>query len=223
VLQQEFPLSEYHNRIVVTSAVAAADVLAAAEKVLGAAGLRHRLVSIDDALGEGLIGDFVAAGYEHGEVATMVCSRAEVEVAIHPVQVVSLDQLRPVIMCDWQAEIPDATHELLRQLAERTVLCARGADLTLLAVFEGSEIAAHAELYVDSVNRVAQFESLSTRRDLRGRGYGSALICDALRRSRLAGCELFFLTADVGGQPYQWYERLGYVDVGRTHNFSHRG
>jgi hypothetical protein len=37
MLQQEFPLSEYHNRIAVTSATTAADVLTAADELLGGA------------------------------------------------------------------------------------------------------------------------------------------------------------------------------------------
>lgn len=51
VLQREFPLSLYHNRIAVTSAASAADILATAEEVLGEAGVRRRYVSVDDPLG----------------------------------------------------------------------------------------------------------------------------------------------------------------------------
>ena len=76
VLQAQFPHSHFHNRIVVASAApAAADVLAAAEEVLGGAGLRHRYVSVDnDALGRALNGEFSAARYEHETVVTMIYS-----------------------------------------------------------------------------------------------------------------------------------------------------
>ena len=219
VLQKEFPLSEYHNRITVTSAAPAADVLATADEVLGGAGMGHRYVSVDDALGEALRADFVAAGYEHETIVSLIYSGPDVEPAAHEVRAVSLDTVRPAIIRDWRVELPDVTEETLRQLADRTALYARGAELTRLAVFDGDEIAAHANLYVDRVDRIAQFENLVTHEDFRGRGYGDALIRDALRRGREAGSELSFLTAELDDWPRKWYQRLGYVDAGRTHNF----
>lgn len=222
VLQREFPLSEYHNRIAVTSAAPAADVLATAEEVLGGARVRHRYVSVDDALGQALIADFVAAGYEHETIVTMIYSVPEVETAAHEVRAVSLDTLRPAIIRDWRVTLPDATDEHLGQLADRTALYARGAELTRLAVYDGDEIAAHADLYVDRMDRIAQFENLVTHKDFRHRGYGDALIRDALRRGREAGSELCFLTAEPDDWPHEWYQRLGYVDAGRTHHFSRR-
>lgn len=219
VLQANFPLSHYHNRIVVTSAAPAGEVLAAAEAVLGGAGVRHRYVSVDnDALGETLRPQFVADGYEHATIMTMIYSGPEVEPARH-VRAVSLDALRPAIIRDWQVALPDATDEQLGQLADRTALYARGAELTLLAAYDGDVIAAHADLYIDRVSRVAQFENLVTHMDFRGRGYGDALIRDAQKRGREAGCELSFLTAGLDDWPHQWYRRLGYVDAGPVHHF----
>jgi GNAT superfamily N-acetyltransferase len=138
------------------------------------------------------------------------------------VRAVSLDTLRPALIRDGRAEIPDATDEQLDQLADRTALCARGAELTLLAVYDGDEIAAHADLYVDHMERIAQFENLVTHTDFRGRGYGDALIRDALGRGLQAGCELSFLTAELNDWPHEWYQRLGYVDAARSHHFSRR-
>jgi GNAT superfamily N-acetyltransferase len=220
VLQREFRLSHYHNRIAVTSAAPAADVLAAAEEVLGRAGLGHRYVSVDDALGGVLRADFVAAGYEHETIVTMIYSGPEVEPGAHEVRAVSLDTLRPAIIRDWRVTIPDATDELLGQLADRMALYARGAESTMLAVYDGDQIAAHADLYIDRVDGIAQFENLVTHEDFRGRGYGDALIRDAVRRGREAGCDLSFLTAGLNDWPHEWYRRLGYVDAGRTVHFS---
>jgi ribosomal protein S18 acetylase RimI-like enzyme len=222
VLQKDFPLSEYHNRIAVTSAVPAADVLATADEVLGGAGLRHRYVSVDGDLGQALSADFVTAGYEHEPIVTMIYSGPEVEPAAPEVRAVSLDALRPVIVSDWRIMLPNATEEHLRQLADRTALYERGAELTRLAVYDGDEIAAHADLYVDRMDHIAQFENLATRENFRGRGYADALIRDALRRAREAGSELSFLTADLNDWPREWYQRLGYVDAGRTHHFNRR-
>jgi ribosomal protein S18 acetylase RimI-like enzyme len=70
------------------------------------------------------------------------------------------------------------------------------------------------------VDRLAQFENLVTHEDFRGRGYGNALIRDALQRGQKADCDLSFLTAGLDDWPRRWYQRLGYVDAGRTHHFS---
>lgn len=222
VLQEQFPHSHYHNRIAVTSSASAADMIAAAEDVLGGAGLGHRYISVDDRLGDDLTADFAAAGYEHETIATMIYSGPEIELASHEVSVVSLDAVRPTIIRDWRVTIPDATDEVLRQLADRKALSAPGVELALLAVHDGDEIAAHADLYVDRVDRIAQFEDLVTGTDFRGRGYGGALLHDALRRGRQAGSELFFLTADLNDWPHDWYQRFGFVDAARAHHFSRR-
>jgi GNAT superfamily N-acetyltransferase len=222
LLNSTYPLSEYHNRLVVTSIAPPADVVRAADELLGGAGLRHRYVSGVDRLGEALSAGLIAAGYEHQVIETMIYEGGEVEPGAHRVHDVSLDILRPSIVRNWRAEIPDASDELLGQLADRTSLAALGAELTLLAVFEGDEIAAHAELYIDRSDHIAQIENLVTHECYRGQGYGISLVRDALRRAEAAGCELRFLTADLDDWPRQWYQRLGFVDALDTHHFSSR-
>jgi GNAT superfamily N-acetyltransferase len=224
VLQTEFPLSQFHNRIVVTSTAPPADVLATTEAVLGEAGVgaRHRYVSADDAQGRAMRDELVAAGYEHEVIVTMVHSGKDIGAASHEVREVSLETLRPAIVHDWRVTLPDADDEQLHQLADRTALYARGAEVALLAVFDGDTIAAHADLYLDHVDHLAQFENLSTHEDFRRRGYGAALVRDALRRAIDAGSELTFLTADLDDWPRDWYGRLGYVEAGRSHHFVRR-
>jgi ribosomal protein S18 acetylase RimI-like enzyme len=222
LLQEKFPLSEYHNRIVVTSAASPAEVLAAAEELLGEAGLGHRYVSVDDGVDDALVPTLVAAGYEHQVVVAMIYSGATIEPGAHAVQSVSLETLRPSIIRNWQAEIPDASDELLGQLADRTALYSLGSELMLLAVYEGNEIAAHVELYIDRTDGTAQIENLVTHEQFRHRGYGNSLIRDAVRRAGKAGSELRFLTADLEDWPRHWYERLGFVDAIRTHHFVRR-
>lgn len=224
LLQRDFPLSYYHNRIVVTSAWPAAEILSTADSVLGEIGLRHRYVSVDDdSLGQQFTAAFLAAGYEHGPIVSMAYCGAAVETHRHDVVAVSLETLRPAIIRQWQGELPTATDDELAQLADRVTLYSRGADLTLLAVYDGDEIAAHADLYIDRSARVAQFENLVTHEHYRGRGYGTALVHGALHRSEKAGCDLAFLTADRDDWPIEWYRRLGFADVGQTHHFSRSG
>ncbi|MFT7474717.1 MAG: GNAT superfamily N-acetyltransferase [Verrucomicrobiales bacterium] len=224
VLQADFPNSHYHNRLVVTSPASPADILAATEEILRNAGSKHRYVTIDDdALGDASSSDFVAAGYEHETIATMIHRGPEPTPPRHDVQAVSLDTLRPALLRDWRIELPSASADEIDQLAGRTALYSHGADVTLLAVFDRDEIVARAELYVDHVERIAQFENLFTHPDFRGRGYGDSLLREALRRGRQAGCELSCLTADLGDWPVEWYSRFGYEEICRSHHFDRPG
>lgn len=221
VLQADFPYSHDHNRIVVTSDAPTADILAGADELLGGAGVKHRYISVDDdSLGQAQRPEFVAAGYEHETIVTMIYSGPEPEPPTHEVRVVSLDILRPAIVRDWRVELPDAATEEIGQLAGRTALYSRGADVTLLAVFDGEDIAARVDLYVDRVERIAQVENLFTHPNFRGLGYGSSLVHEALRRGHQASCRLSFLTADLVDWPHEWYIRLGYVEARRTHHFT---
>ena len=221
LLQHDFPDSYSHNRIVVTADAPAANILSTADEVLGRAGRGYRYVSVvDDALGHELKPDFVAAGFEHEPLVTMIYSGPEPEPPANQVQAVSFEIMRPAIIRDWRVEMPDATDDVLRQLADRTTLYASGAEVTLLATFDGAEIAARADLYVDRANSIAQLENLFTHPSFRSRGYGTSLVREALSRSQHAGCQLSFLEADLGEWPQQWYGQLGYVAARRTHDFT---
>jgi GNAT superfamily N-acetyltransferase len=220
VLQREFPASYDHNRLQVTSAVSVERILAAAEDILGGAGLPHRyLVVDDDALGRRVGPEFLAAGYEHETIVTMTYSGAEPKSPTEVVRAVSLEILRPALMRDWQIELPDESDDVHRQLADRTGLYSRGADVTLLAVFDGDEIAASATLCIDPADGIAQFENLVTHEDFRKRGYGSSLVRAALQRGQQANCDLVFLGAALIDWPREWYGRLGFVETDRTHQF----
>lgn len=221
-LQADFPLSEYHNRIAVTSEAPASDIMEATEEILGAAGLAHRYISADDDLGERLTPAFLEAGYEHEPIVTMIYQGGEPAAPAHPVLSVSNEVLRPAVIRDWLVTIPDATDEHLSQLADRHSLYTRGADLELLAVYDGTEIASRANLYIDRVDHIAQFENLVTHVDFQGRGYARALLCEALRLGRNAGANLSILTADPGDWTSEWYRRVGYVEAGVTHHFNQR-
>jgi N-acetylglutamate synthase-like GNAT family acetyltransferase len=221
VLQRDFPLSEYHNRVTVTSAASGTDVLAAADDILGGSGLQHRYVCADDEPGQAMHDELVAAGYEHETILTMIYNGAKIVGPPGPtVRVVTLEELWPALVHDWGLELPGATEEHLRQLAERTALYEHGADVTFLAVYDGDEIVARADLYIDRVDNIAQFENLGTRDQFRGRGYANALIHEALRRSHEVDARLCFLTAALDDWPREWYARLGYAEAARTHHFA---
>ena len=220
LLQTEFPLSRYHNRISVVSEVSAAEVIGTCEELLGGAQLQHRYVSTDNDLGESMKAEFLAAGYDHEALATVIYAGPPVEPSLHDVRAVSFETMRPAIVRDWRDTLPDAPEEEIEQLADRMVSLARASELTFVAVFHDEEIAARADVRIDRGAGIALLESLQTQPRHRGLGYGRALVNDALTRGNDAGCDLSFLTASLSDWPYAWYTRLGYVEAGRTHHFS---
>ena len=132
-LQSDFPHSFSHNRVVVTGDVSVAEVLAETERVLGGAGLTHRYVKFDDEVaGEAAIQAFVAAGYEHQPLVTMIhngeSSDTSNDSQSNPVSEVTVDQLRPALIRDWKVELPGTPDEVINQLADRVELYSRGAE-----------------------------------------------------------------------------------------------
>jgi len=223
VLQEEFPLSHYHNRIVVTSAVRADQVIQTCERVLGGAGLGHRYVStINDDLGRAVTAQMIAAGFEHEPVAALrYPGQPSGRVGDGPaVEVVSLQELRPALIADWRGNLPNADQEVFVQLADRTALYKRAAEHLRLAIRADGSIAAHGDLFIHRSSGIAQFENLVTQPAFRKRGFGAALVRDALVRGSEEGCDVLALTASIEDWPYQWYRRLGYTEIGRTHHFS---
>ncbi len=224
-LHSDFPHSHSHNRVVVTGDATVAEILAETDRVLGEAGLAHRYVKFDDeAAGEAAIPSLVAAGYEHqplvamihnGDIPTSLASSDQ-----SPVHEVTLEQLRPALIRDWKVDLPDASDEVIDQLADRVALYSRATETVFLATFDGHEVASRAELYLDRTNGIAQFESLVTHHNFRGRGHAAALVREGLQRSAAAGCGLSFLIADLDDWPREWYARLGYVEVRRSHEFT---
>ncbi len=221
LLRHDFPASHFHNRVIVTAPVAAAAVVATTDEILGGAALPHRYVTVvDDALGMTLADDLPSAGYEHETIVAMVYAGAVIERPENEVREVSLAEIRPALIKDWRMLLPDVSDTEVDQLADRTALYSKGAEVTLLAIYDSGEIIAHADLYVDRMECVAQFENLVTHEEFRSRGLGATLVREALWRAQQSGCELTFLTADLADWPYHWYRRLGFIEAYRSHNFT---
>lgn len=222
LLQTDFPNSYDHNRIVVKSAVSADAIFDAGDEILGGAGLTHRHVSVDDdEVGLAVATEFVAAGYEHTTLVTMINAGDHpiAEPPAHEVRAVSVEDLRRAVTRDWRTDLPTASDDEIAQLAGRARLYSQGADTTLLAAFDGDTIAARVNVFVDSAERIAQIESLYTHQDFRGRGFADAVMAEAQRRVQQANCSLSFLVANHDDWPLRWYQKLGYTSIGHTRDF----
>jgi GNAT superfamily N-acetyltransferase len=221
VFNEEFAASYDNNKLVLFTAPDPAAALESCERVLAGAGVTHRLAIVqDDADGTACAPVFTAAGYRH-DIQLLMAFKGEPPsppaVLVEPIDLRTHYELD---LASWRADLPDAGETALAQLAARRAAHARAADeVHFLGVRSDGAFRARAELYLDLANRVAQIEDVKTEESYRGRGYARAIIDSALRRAAAAGCDLTFLIADAGDWPKDFYARLGFNDIGRTHLF----
>ncbi|WP_336206511.1 GNAT family N-acetyltransferase [Nonomuraea sp. LPB2021202275-12-8] len=215
VLDDRYPYSYDDNKLIVWDAADPAAVLEAADEVLAERG--HRLVNVDsDELGVAFAPAFAAAGYQHAENVVMAF-RGDPPAGPPEAEHLDLPALLPVLRRDWRADLPEAGEQTIEQLAARVETRLRGADLV---GFRGvrapdGELAARADLYVH--DGVAQIEDVYTTTRHRGRGHARTLMRSLLAEA--AGSEPIFLVADAADWPREFYGRLGFAEVGRTHSF----
>ncbi|MER5731369.1 GNAT family N-acetyltransferase [Streptomyces sp. NPDC002138] len=194
-----------------------------AEAALGH--LPFRLVSaFDDAGGAACTEPMVRAGYGH---VTLVVLRhtgplpAAAAAGAPTAAEVDLAAFREPLAARWRGFLPDAEDEDLRQLVARRAARLRGAEAVRFIGARAPEgdVAAWADLYLDPPSGTAQFEDLMTAEAHLGRGYGDAVLAEALRTAAAAGCGTLFLTADEADWPRHWYTRRGFTPAGRVHVF----
>jgi ribosomal protein S18 acetylase RimI-like enzyme len=243
LLHSGFPDAHDHNRLLLWSPVDASTAAASADAVLGGAGLRHRLIEVQDAgLADSLQPGLEGLGYRRSTEQLMifrppehVARRLDPEAAPRrrPTEprplgpgsgAVTLEELdlgerAAAAAATWQAEQPTWAAGVIAQLGGRIRTIRSAADATFLACRDDEgAVLARTDLYVR--DGLAQIEEVSTAPRARERGLASALVLEAVRRGRAAGCDLVFLVADADGRPAELYRRLGFADLGRTASFT---
>lgn len=197
--------------------VAASELLEAADRILGGAGLAHREVVVnDDADGARLAPFFVEAGYEATADATMRLGRrppdreSELQAEECPYA-----EVRALIEEGYRRE--HGSEEIVRSFGElrgsfEQVIGARFFVARVDGVPAGS-----CELYPDGDD--AQVEHVATLEEYRGRGVARAVVLAAARAAVAGGARHVFIVADDGDWPKHLYERLGFEHIGRTWQF----
>lgn len=221
VLNADFPRSHDHNKLIVTSAVDP-DVLAdAAERVLGGAGLQHRLIDVHDAgLAERLGPGLAARGYTGAPDVLMAATGPATKALDRAIEVVELGlaERMAAASASWRRERPDYDDVTVEQLGRRLATVAAAARATFFAVRDASgQVVARTDLY--ERDGLAQIEDVMTEPGARGRGLASRLVLHALEQAREGGAEVVFLTADADDWPQKLYQRLGFTEVGLTATF----
>ncbi|WP_049569603.1 GNAT family N-acetyltransferase [Nonomuraea sp. SBT364] len=215
VLDDRYPGSYDDNKLVVWDGDDPGAVLEAAERALD--GRAHRQVNVDDdTLGAAFAPAFAAAGYEH-EVNLVMVFRGTPPAEPPAAGRLEVAELLPVLREGWRETLPDASEEVVDSLARRIETRLRGADRVGFRGVRAPDgtLAAHADLYAHG--GVAQIESVVTPTRHRGNGHARALMRSLLAET--AGSELVFLLADAADWPKDFYARLGFETVGRTHAF----
>lgn len=217
VLNADFPAAHDLNRLLIAAPCRASALAAAAEDVLGGAGLRHRLIEVHNLdLGLQLADGLGARGYANGQELVMAATQpVQRRVPAPPVVELDLAERAAVASDGWRREQPGWDEGVVDQLGRRITNVLGAAQAVFFAV-RGSDggVAARADLYLR--DGVGQVEEVVTDPAHRGRGLASLLVLHAVERARAAGVGLVFLLADAGDWPQHLYRRLGFTDLGRT-------
>lgn len=199
------PHSYEHNAVWLDGTRTAAEIEAAGDRVLGDA--RHRRVVLDAPPPDDL-------GWEIDEERLLVLGTSDVPgPGDVPVVAVTQEVMAGLWAPMWRRSLPGAPDTAIDDLVRREAFADAHLRIVDLAVLgrDGVPVAA-AQLRIDGAT--AAIEAVLCDPEHRGGGLASALVADAVRRARAAGCDLVWLFAYADDWPRRWYERLGFVDVG---------
>lgn len=198
--------------------LSAEEVAAEAHRIHSEAGLKHRKISVEDAVaGARLAQGFRRLDWNVTRLVTMTLQGPPPAHGPVDVKEVSLDDVRDAwIALDMnERQMSRSEAEMLwRSMKEVTGSI---TDLRIFAGFLEGEIAGWCELYAE--NGVGQVENVSTTKVSQGRGVARSVIARAVEASVRAGSSLNFLVADDDDWPKELYARMGYQPVAYTYEF----
>ncbi len=204
------PFSYQHNALFLDAPVDAATVVAEADQAL--AGLDHRAaVLFGGALAETAIG-LGRRGWTVDAQAGMTARPSGTPTG--RVEQVDLATVRPLWDAAWRRDLPAAGYAAIAQLSDRYALEEQVVDVRYLAVRAGGAVVAAAVLRIDGAT--AGLDAVGTDPAHRGRGYGDALVTEALALAAAAGCDVIGLDASVDDWPRRWYARRGFAETSRS-------
>jgi hypothetical protein len=222
-LDPTLPLCHVRNVLVTAGDAGGADAAtlhAAADRLLGGAGLDYRRMTLEPPADDRLRDALVALGYRPARhVFLAFDSHLPAPLAVRGVTVTEVAP-EPILPANdhYLRTDPDTLYgrdEATRaQLLEhhRTYGPAGAHERRFAVLDEGGGVAAWARLWTR--DGVAQVEDVVCLAEFRGRGYGRAVVAAATRAGLAGDPELLFIVADDDDWPKQLYGRLGYAPMG---------
>ena len=194
-----------------------AGLIREAEATHKAAGNPHCHVLIHDAaVGERLSPGMRQAGWTVNRLMFMAHRREPEREPKHPVQEVPESELRAARR-EFISSQPTGTEDrVVEQLLDTKQVVGRATHRRNYAVSDNGNFVSMCELRSDG--KVAQIEDVGTLTTHEGKGYGSAVVLQALADARAEGHELIFLIADEDDWPKEMYGKLGFDPIGFTYN-----
>jgi uncharacterized protein (DUF952 family)/GNAT superfamily N-acetyltransferase len=205
-LDPRVPASWEHNSLWLTGDVDAATIVAEADRVL--APFPHRRVVTFRPPPADL-------DWEVDELRLQVLDADAPEPSVPAGRVVAVTQevMAGLWAPSWQREHPGIDDDAVADLVRRESFAAAHARIVDLAVLGDDGVpVAGTQLRIDGAT--AAIEAVMTAPSSRRKGHGAALVGDAIRRARSAGCDVIWLLCRADDWPRRWYERMGFVDIG---------
>jgi uncharacterized protein (DUF952 family)/GNAT superfamily N-acetyltransferase len=205
-LDPRVPASWEHNSMWLREELDAATIVSEADRVLGAVAHR-RIVTV--------VPPPADLGWDVEELRLQVFDADAPAPPVPAGRVVPVTQevMAGLWAPNWRRELPGIDDDAVADLVRREAFADAHARIVDLAVLGDDGVpVAGAQLRIDGAT--AAIEGVMTAPDARRRGHGAALVGDAVRRARAAGCDVIWLLCRADDWPRRWYERLGFVEVG---------
>ena len=205
-----------YARIEAQEVASAAEIVEVVQRLPWPASSRHRKVTVDDeAIGHHLAPGFAQLEWQIGGLLFMVLTRDPPPLPATPVQEITSEE-RADALVTFLPQVgtkPETLHQIIasRRVVEEVI------EVRRFGAFVDGEAAAMCELYLES--GTAQVEDVATAERFRKRGLATAVVLQAMAAARAAGAEFVFLIADSDDWPREMYARLGFEEVGKTHEF----
>jgi hypothetical protein len=194
-----------------------AELIAEADWTLGAHGVAHRKIAIDDGLGPALEAEFRQAGWQVEELLVMPHVRGAPPVDVTIVQEVEAEALVAAWEAGMRRDLDD--EERVAQLVQAQRGRRDRVDVRYFATRVDGRLASYCELFSDG--ETGQIESVMTEEEFRGRGLGKAVVVGALAASQ-AVHDLTFIAAERHDWPKELYGKIGFAAAGSVYRFLRR-